>query len=193
MLLDKNGKLFGVISLVDTAILIFFIFAIGAGIYSLRENHSSAERLTVTVFAEDVTSEVAASLADYRGEYTDAQGNVMGTQVSADARQETVWITPTEDPGATEDPSASTPPPTADSAHSENAENEAAPKEVEVPVDNSFDVTIALSCPGREEDNYFLLSNGTAIAAGDLLILSGNGVRIQVTVTDVSPDPSDKN
>lgn len=33
MILDENGKLFGIISLLDLAVLLFLVFAVGASIY----------------------------------------------------------------------------------------------------------------------------------------------------------------
>lgn len=184
MLLDKNGKVFGVISLIDTAILLFFIFAVGAGIYSFRDNHAPQTPLTVTVLAEDVSEEVSQTLTEYTGEYTDAQGKTIGTVQNAEAKQETQWVTPTAPPLDIDQAEASSRA-TEAPADAETEDPLATPAPVEIPVDDSFDVTLTLSCPGREEDDFYRLSNGTAIAPGDLMILTGGGERIQVTVTEV--------
>ena len=191
MLLDKNGKVFGLISIIDAAILLFFVFAVGAGAYSFRENRSASENLTVTVLAEDVSEEVSSILTAYRGEYTDAQGDSVGTVISVDSRQETEWVTPSDPPPDSEKPRTFSPTPAPTDPEAEDPP--ATPAPVEVPVEDSYDVTIALSCPGYESNDFFLLAKGTAIAPGDLLILSGGGERVQVTVTGVSLAGSEGN
>ena len=191
MLLDKNGKLFGKISLIDVAILLFLVFAIGAGAIHVQKNQAPDSYLTVTVIVNDVSEDIANTLSAYTGEYTDAQGSVIGTSVSAHAEQEVTWELPTESPTDTESitPEATeTPTEPANVELSESSDKTAteAPALVAIPIPDSFDVTIFLSCPGKEDTDFFRLSNGKPIAVGDLLILTGGETRIQVTVSDVS-------
>lgn len=163
MLLDKNGKLLGKISLIDIAIVLFLVFAIGAGAIHLQKNQEPEVLLSVTVTATDVTNEIAALLRSYTGEYTDAQGAIIGKAEYAYAEQEV----PTEIPVTDHLP-----------------EDGAEP--AMVPAPDSYLLTITLSCPGSEDDAFFRLRSGNPVAVGDRLILTGGGTRIQVTVSDIT-------
>ena len=184
MLLDKNGKLFGLFNLVDVAVMLFLAFAIGAGVYSFRENHASQTTLTVTVKAEHLSNDLAYTLSTFDGDFSDTNGNVVGSVRSVQVKQETQWEVPTYPP-MTEPPAepATTP------AASETLE-ETSPawdlSPIEVPIPDAFDVSITLTCTGTETHDLFRLASGDPVAVGDVLTLTGGGNRIQVTVTGVT-------
>lgn len=191
MLLDKNGKLFGRISFIDIAIVLFLVFAIGAGANHVQKNQTPDSFLAVTVTVNDVSAKVANALCAYTGEYTDAQGSIIGTAVSAHAEQEVTWEFPTDAPSDIDETMPETvasPENTADAEFPDSSENAEFDESalVAVPVPDSFDVTIELSCPGREDADFFRLSSGKPIAVGDLLVLTGGDTRVQVAVRSVA-------
>ncbi len=165
-MLDKQGKLFGLISLLDMAVLLFLIFVIGASIYSATET-SADQKLSVTVSAPHLKEDVAVSLAAYRGEFTDADGNRYRVEKTGDALQDTQSVLPDE------------------TAPTASPSEEPTPSPTEAPIPDSFHLTLYLSTVGEEGEEYYKKADGKPISPGDTLILEGADTRIRMTVSAI--------